>query len=489
MSRCLAPLAAALCALSGLSCADGLVNAGESTSEAVDAPLLGQAAKTDGADHGCRIVLRTVGRVSNNTGGYVTNCVDGQCFYVWQGTLDLSADAVAAGAPAVLFQSGSDPTWYRAAAQAIPASDGGHLYSFKIDNHTVTEGMSTTSLMRTRIQVAPVLEMTDGSRLFDHNRIPGDFDNYVLDSSNYWSVSDDASCPRVAPRATVRFLSDWTTLQSGAIVAGGKLTVDYDLSRLPQCVNSTYQGSAAWGTSGFARFSPSGQVVTGPVSQYLYRAGSGYSVGKALWDVDVPAGTTKVELWFSTSGETCATYWDSAYGHNYAFAVTATPTKYKVGWAGDWGSMVSRGCMASDRQASVPEPLTLDSWALTRATCLYVEVDVWVPGVTDAATAHPELLQAQVLYRRDGGDQQVGWLEYQGRVGNNYRYRFDLWRSGVDFLYTPWDKLTWALRFSTDGNAWFQVAQGAGPDGGALRSIARGADWCPASWGAERCPQ
>ena len=342
--------------------------------------------------------------------------------------------------------------------------------------------MSSTSLMRTRIQVAPALEMTDGSRLFDHNRNPGDYDNYVLDSSNMWSISDDLSCFRVPPRSSIQFLSDWRQLQHGSIVAGGKLTVDYDLARLPQCTSSSYQGEPAWGTSGFARFTPGGQVVTGPVSQYLSQP-TGFTVGKALWDLDVPAGATSVELWFSTSGETCATAWDSNYGRNYSFAVAATPTKAQVAWAGAWGSMVSRGCAVSDRQASVPEPLVLDSWTLTRATCLFVEVDVWAPGLTDAAQEHPELLLAQVQYQRDGGGVQTGWLDYQGRVGNNYRYRFDLWRSGIDFINTPWDKVTYALRFSSDGNSWYSVAQ----DGGAQRTLSRGADWCPGSWGADAC--
>jgi hypothetical protein len=137
----------------------------------------------------------------------------------------------------------------------------------------------------------------------------------------------------------------------------------------------------------------------------------------------------------------------------------------------------------------VPEPLTLDSWALTRATCLYVDVDVWVPGITDAPIARPELLLAQVQYRRDGGELQTGWLEFVGRFGNNYRYRFDPSRAGIDFIYSSWDKIAYALRFSADGNTWYQVAQGAGPDGGTLRTIARGADWCPQTyWGAAKCP-
>jgi hypothetical protein len=452
------------------------------------AALLGVAPGQDGADRACDVVLRSVARPAAPTGGgFLTNCLPGGCFYVWEGTLELSASAVAAGAtPTVMFQTTSaSPTWFSVPATPVDgASAGAQRYTFKIDHDTVTDGMSTTSLNRTVLQVEPLITLPDGSRLFDHNRNADPTGNYVLTHDNFWSISDDASVCAPPAAATLRFLGDWRQIQESSIVAGGNVTVDYELARLPQCNGSTYQGEPAWGISGFARFSPGGQIVSGPLTQYQSTATGGFVVAPTPWSLTVPTDATGVELWFETSGETCSTSWDSNYGHNYAFAVAATPTPTRVSWGGNWRSMVSRGCMDADWMSGVAEPLVLDSWALTRATCIDVDAEIWAPGLTDAATDHPELVAAEVQFQRDGGPLETGWLDFVGRVGNNYRYQWDIRRAGIDFFYTPWDTVTYELRFSTNGHDWFSVAQ----DGGAARTIQRGADFCPTSWGSAKCP-
>ena len=454
--------------LLAVGCAGPTPGSDDSAGAATDsaqAPLVGSG--SDSADRACSVVLRTLGRVSNDMGGYKTSCSNGSCYYVWEGTLQLSDEAAASGTPAVLFQSGSDPTWWKGTVTALAPADGSNLYSLVLAEHTVADGMSLSSLMHTRIQVAPALVLDDGSRLFDHNRNPGDFDNYVLDSSNGWSVRDDAAvCPAAQPRSTVRFASDWSEVQYGAIVAGGELTVDYDAMRLPQCAASTDRAITA-----SARFTPSGEIVSAPVLSL-----DGGLPAKALWTLDVPVAATGVELWFSTTGAGCETTWDSNYGSNYSFAVAAAGASAQVSWAGDWGSMASRGCLDGDRQGSVAEPWVFDSWVLTQAVCTWAEVDVYAAGLTDGQTEHPELVLAQVVYSIDGAEPQTGWLGYQGRVGNNYRYRWDIGHSGIDFVNVAWDTVTWTLRFSTDGNHWFQVAQGDGPSGGSARTIARGAE-------------
>jgi hypothetical protein len=424
------------------------------------ADLLGSSGQ-DGADHACNIVLLGVDRPAAATGGgYATHCRPEGCFFVWEGTLDVSAAAVAAGAtPTVQFQTTSvAPTWYSVSPRPIAgAAAGGQRYAFTIDDHTVTDGMSTTSLLNTVLQIEPLLTLPDSSRLFDHNRNHDEFGNYVLDRNDFWSIANSPAACAPPPSATLRFLSSWKQVQEGAIVAGGKLTIEYDPARLSQCT----------GISGHARFSPGGQLVT--------------LAGAAPWTTTVPEGATGVALWFETSGGTCATQWDSNYGCNYSFPVASAPAP-DVLWAGNWRSMVSRGCMDSDWVNGVTDPLVLDSWALTRATCLQLDLEIWAPGLTDAADAHPELVAAQVLVSRDGGPLETGWLDFVGRVGNNYRYRWDIGRAGIDFYYTPWDAISYQVRFSTNGNDW------SGPDGGVALTLKRGADWCPSSWGSARCP-
>lgn len=162
-------------------------------------PVLGAADGGDSADHACHIVLRELARVPA-TGGYASECVDGACWFVWQGYLDVSDAAIADGAvPEVTYQSGSDPSWWVVSAEPAGAGTAGYQrFSFRIAEHTVGPGMSTTSLMRTRIQVAPYLVTAGGGRLFDHNRNPGDFDNYWLTSDNAWAIADDPTACRAA---------------------------------------------------------------------------------------------------------------------------------------------------------------------------------------------------------------------------------------------------------------------------------------------------
>ena len=41
-------------------------------------------------------------------------------------------------------------------------------------------------------------------------------------------------------------------------------------------------------------------------------------------EFDIPADATEAQLWFLTSGRQCTNTWDSNFGENYRFAVTAT---------------------------------------------------------------------------------------------------------------------------------------------------------------------
>lgn len=449
---------------------------------AASAPMLGVPGGQDAADHECNVVLRSLARVPGNTGGYQTNCVpNSSCWYVWQGVLELSDAAVDADAnPVVLFQSGSDKTWWKVEAEPMDDPDGRNLFAFTLDEHTVADGMSMTSLMRTRIEVTAAIEMPDDSRLFDHNRNPGDFDNYVLNADNSWSVKDDLSvCSSVTQRSALHFRSDWSNVQQGALVAGGTVTVDYDLQRLPQCFGSTYQGSPSWSTTGHARFLPGGQVVSGTVSEYDYDEAFGTRVVPASWQLPVPADAERVEFWFEVGGSSCDVHWDSNFGSNFDFPVEAAPINASVGWAGDGASVISRGMCESAATPGIPQSIVLDSWALTRADCMWVDIDVWAPGITDQSDQHPEWLEAQVAVTRDGGEPEHQWLTFVGRVGNNYRYRWNLWQ-GNDFVYTPWDRIDYGFRFSVDGNTWYEE--------GVERSIERDESWCPVTyWGEEKC--
>ncbi|MFP2960371.1 DUF6209 family protein [Myxococcus sp. 1LA] len=268
--------------------------------------------------------------------------------------------------------------------------------------------------------------------------------------------------PLTTPTATVRFLNGWSHSQHGAIVRGGQLVVDYDLYRMTDCHHSTYAGTQAWDTLAYVRFLPSGQLFSGSVKQ---ATGSTSFVNKPF-EVTVPSDATSVETWFFTSGRTCTARYDSNYGLNYVFPVEAQSPS-AVAWAGDWGGSFARDC---EHRPGLPDPIVIDSYVMERA-CKFVEADVYVPGVTDAATARPELIQAQVEFSVDGAATQYRWLTYQWRVGNNYRYRWEL--ASEPLAYTPWNAYAFGFRYSTDGQSWYRIASGAGPTGGTARTVQR----------------
>ncbi len=442
----------------------------------------------DRADHDCTVVLRQVSRGRLPDGRLETSCSegDGQCWYVWRGTMDVSSSALAQGSiPVLLYKSAWDNHWWEVEATAEEEDNGTsgsfRRFSFRIAAHTAAEGASMSTLMRTRIELVPALVAPNGDRLFDHNRNPGDFDNYVLDSNNNWVLSDaPAVCPASPPRSVIAFRGDWSIHRYGALVSGGQVTIHYDPARLPQCISSRTDGSPSWNILGHALFSPSGQTISGPLTTYSVNPDQVTIVVPKTWTLDIPSGTNQVAFWFEVGGAQCETHWDSNFGANFVFPVLAASPDSEIRWAGDGGSVISRGACDSAETAGIPDRITLDDWAITRGDCKWVDIDVYAPGVTDAAENHPEWIMAQVVVSRDGQEPTAVFLDFVQPVGNNFRYRWYL-SDGTDFLYEPWDRFDYRFRFSLDGNSWFEE--------GRTRSLVRDASWCPASsWGTDRCP-
>ncbi len=427
----------------------------------------------DAADHGCEVVLREVIRPRGESGGYASVCVPGgACWYRWEVLVDVSDDALASGVePGLLYQSGSDPTFWEADLRsAVEGAPGGYQrFLFDVAEHTVSPGMSSTSLMRTRIELIALISSSSG-RLFDHNRHEEDWGNEVLNADNGWRIGQSpALCPGAAavePSSTVEFLDDYREIQHGAIVAGGVLRVAYDQRRLRGC-RSEYMSVPLWSLDATARFLPGGQTFTAPVIEPS-RAPDGQPANPVLdvpFEVTVPADATEVELYFHNYAQArgrCDAY-DSDYGRNYRFPVVAG-SPAAVGWAGDWGTSIGRGLC---ERAGVVDPLSVDSWMMSRATCVDVTADVWVPGLTDQAELHPELVLAEVVFTVDGGSPEQAWLEFVGRVGNNYRFRWAVPRARM--RNEPWSSYRYAFRFSTDGVTWTTT----GRDDGSERELRR----------------
>jgi hypothetical protein len=446
-----------------------------STVQPATAPYSPEVSGEDRSDHACTVVLREVARVPNGTGGYEVNEVDGQRWIVWEGWLDVAWDAVESGAaPAVIFRDPAGSWWEVEATEAEGAPAGYRRYGFRLDEQTVTEGMSISALDAALLELVPLVRTAEGDRLFDHNRNHGDFDNYVLSSDNAWSVEDDGAACQPAeepPWAALELRGDWEELQHGAIVPGGALWVEYDISRMPHCFGSTTMGQADWNTWAYGRFEPSGESFAASVVDCDDAA---CTIPRSLpVEVEVPADATGVQLWFNSAGRSCGSHWDSNYGANYGFGTDASPLD--PAWAGNTGYTLSRGMDL--RVEEIPERLLIDSWVITRADRRSLDAEVYVPGLTDGSERE-ELILAEARVSRDGAEAARHWMEGQGRVGNNLRFAWDI--ADEDLIYTPWDELEVVLAFSTDGLVWTEL----GP-----YVLERDESWCPEYyWGAEWCP-
>ncbi len=248
----------------------------ESTAEA---PLVGVDGSVDQADRACNVILRSLDRGATS----------------WTGALEISQAAEAEGlVPTAIYQADSDPIWYQAAVSPsqAPATPGFWRYDLEVD-HALGQ-----------LQVAPYAVMPEGGRLFDHNRNPGDFANYIVAAPDY-AIAPAASVCTATVGATLVFAADWSEQRTGALAAGGEATIAYDLARLSTCRGEP------WDITANVRFGdPSPGGLGGEQVTASVRGGSA--------SFTVPPNAQELVIWFENTGAGCQA-WDSNYGANYTF--------------------------------------------------------------------------------------------------------------------------------------------------------------------------
>jgi hypothetical protein len=125
-------------------------------------------------------------------------------------------------------------------------------------------------------------------------------------------------------KAVLRFQLEWRHHQHGEIKAGGKLVIEYDPARLTKCRESSH-GAQVWDIDVGMIFHPGGQRFDGSVMRKVRMPNGGpiTSLEPQPFEVAVPAGAERVEMWFRnyyTLGTSCEA-WDSRYCQNYWFTV------------------------------------------------------------------------------------------------------------------------------------------------------------------------
>ncbi|MEJ7598836.1 MAG: DUF6209 family protein [Kofleriaceae bacterium] len=387
----------------------------ESASVTAGAPVIGKADSTDRADHGCQVVLRDLER--NWTGLGWETVGDS---WVWQGTLEISEQAHAAGLPAralyTIGDAGDEPgTWREVTATpvAVPGTPGFARYTVRLHEALPGPDWSSDELDAAKIQVVPFLIDEDGSRVFDHNRNVDDSANYLVESPDFaiWSAPTVCIPPAGPDHATLVFAADFSERREGVLSPGSDLTISYDPARLPNC-RHWRNGNALWDIAAHVRFEPGGER-------------SDVSVRDGAPTIAVPATARAAVLWFENTSASGCQAWDSNLGANYTFTAMVPPQ-----WVGETQNRFTRDtsdvCAGG---ASASSGFLFDTWTRERAAITNLCFQIYEPGLTDRDD--PDLwqkLDVSVRWRLAG---EIAWqtrpVAFERRLGNNAQYRVS-WR-------------------------------------------------------------
>lgn len=234
-------------------------------------------------------------------------------------------------------------------------------------------------------------------------------------------AGDAASSSSGVETPSITFAPDWTQSVTGTLTAGHPVRIQYDPSRLPQCRGET-NGAPAWAIGGYFR------VNGGQAQNFSVAPISAQTPAPITITLPITPGT--VEFWFEVGNRWGCHAWDSNYGHNYTFRVSADANA--PGWVGNGTYSLARetcngGPCDRDRHP-ITETFTYETWARQRAAIRTVSFEVWKQGVTDFD--NPNLWrQLDVrMYSRFGSAAPftMRHVNIDGRVGNNARYTVDL---------------------------------------------------------------
>ncbi len=154
-------------------------------------PSLGAADGLDEADRDCAVILRRVVPAETGDGRPLVTCGDdGRCWRAFDVDIDLRTEWVAGrmATAMVLHRDPDNAEWFATPATAGDEGDTGYTrFRARLSEHTIRDGLSGGAFERAELVLIPYAALGGGARVFDHNVVTGDFDNYVVGSGDGFS--------------------------------------------------------------------------------------------------------------------------------------------------------------------------------------------------------------------------------------------------------------------------------------------------------------
>ncbi|MBU0550599.1 hypothetical protein KKF91_19745 [Myxococcota bacterium] len=338
-------------------------------------------------------------------------------------------------------------------------------------------GMPTWSLtgwMKTDVSAPQSGGMRPGGQFYTVNyNIPEDAQEVELwfhnsdrsGCSNYDSQGGENYKFNVSQPMTptlIRFSADWAETTEGPLLPGGLLQIDYAPERLRSC-RATYNGGRTWNIIASWIFQPSGE--TGQVALYQ---GDYYAGEAAITQpvVNIPENAARVEMWFSNSDRAGCVDWDSNFNENYVFEIGDQGAEAPpVGWVGNWDFVTFH---RNETHLGDIDPAWYWTSMEGSETVTKIDVQVWIPGITDVQYPSVEATRAaaqdQIIAQAISSAHATPWdLEFNRQQGNNFVYSYLFWKSAYQIYNEPAagpGLYTYNVRVSTDGGeSYYETAQ------------------------------
>lgn len=140
---------------------------------------------------------------------------------------------------------------------------------------------------------------------------------------------------------TITFGADWSEHASADLLAGSAVRISYNLDRLPDCRGSS-NGSDQWGATGYASFDGAT-----PITFEVSRLVAGHTT-PVTPELQIPAGASSVDFWFSSSNRWGCIAYDSNMNANYHFEIEHGSRGAILAFDADWNESQSDAIHAGD---------------------------------------------------------------------------------------------------------------------------------------------